>query len=116
MGRLTDNDNTKATVYSAFTVILPLAGLGYLLAPNATLTAVFGSSGGDTDALLWKLIGGGLTLLLPTITFTLKVLFYRLLLPSVGDPWKQASSTHPACRTVDCSAPSFSTSLRLLSG
>eukprot|EP00884_Botryococcus_braunii_P017965 jgi/Botrbrau1/4852/Bobra.0032s0013.1 len=71
LGKLANNKNVLAAVYSLMTVALLGAGVGYIAAPEATLTGVFSYAKGADILFLWRIIGSAL-LLLPTWTFTLK--------------------------------------------
>jgi hypothetical protein len=64
--------SANSVVYTLFTAILVGAGAGYLLAPEATLEAVFGNAKGQECVYLWRQIGGILVTLLPAVTYTLR--------------------------------------------
>ncbi|KAK9806304.1 hypothetical protein WJX72_009426 [[Myrmecia] bisecta] len=59
-------------LHTVLTLNFILAGVAYLVAPDASLNAVFGYSKGTEATILWRLIGGALVTLLPTAAFTVK--------------------------------------------
>lgn len=59
--------------YNLLTLIMPMAGLAYLIAPRWTLYHTFGYDYGASTHYLWRLIGGGaLCTLLPCTLMALK--------------------------------------------
>ncbi len=61
--------------YAFLTATFLGAGFGYLLAPYQTLDIIFGgfATKGPEDVLTWQLVGAGVSILLGSIGYSLKV-------------------------------------------